>query len=81
MNDIHMRNLVVVRRRRGRPKRRWQDCNEDDLRAIASSTEDALDWKEWRRIICTGDPKNGKESAEEDKEESEFDFRIALLKF
>ena len=51
-----MRTLVVGRRRRGRPKRRWQDCIDDDLRAIARKEKDALDRKEWRRIIRTGDP-------------------------
>ena len=51
-----MRNLVVGKRRRGRPKRRWQDCIDDDLKAIARKEEDALDRKEWRRIICTSDP-------------------------
>ena len=50
-----MRNLVVDRRRR-RPKRRWQDCVDDDLRVIARKEEDALDRTEWRRIIRTGDP-------------------------
>ena len=51
-----MRNLVVGRRRRGRPKRRWQDCIDDDLRVIARKEEDALGRKEWRRIIRTCDP-------------------------
>ena len=53
-----MRNLVVGRRRkrRRRPKRRWQDCIDDDLRVIARKEEDALDRKEWRRVVRTGDP-------------------------
>ena len=51
-----MRSLVVGRRRKGRPKRRWQDFIDDDLRAIARKEEDALDRKEWRSIIRTGDP-------------------------
>ena len=46
----------VGRRRRGRPKRSWQDCIDDDLRAIARKEEEALDRKERRRIIRTGDP-------------------------
>ena len=54
-----MRNLVVGRRRRGRPKRIWQDCIEDDLKAIARKEEDALDRKEWRRVIRSGAPDKG----------------------
>ena len=50
-----MRNLVVGRRRR-RPKRRWQGCVDDDLRAIERKVEDVLDKQEWRRIIHTGEP-------------------------
>ena len=51
-----MRNLIMGRRRRGRPERRWQDYIDDDMGAIARKEEDALDRKEWRRIIPTGDP-------------------------
>ena len=46
-----MRQMVVGRRKRGRPKRRWQDCIDDDLKGLGVREEDALDRREWRRII------------------------------
>ena len=43
-------------RRRGRPRRRWRDCIDDDLREKHLSNEDALDRREWRRLIRNHDP-------------------------
>ena len=53
-----MRQMVVGKRKRGRPKRRWQDCIDDDLKGLGVREEDALDRREWRRIIRTGDPRD-----------------------
>ena len=44
------------RRKREKPKRRWMDCVEEDMRAANVSGEDAEDRCKWRRKICTGDP-------------------------
>lgn len=38
-------------RGRGKPRRRWGDCIRDDLREKDLSGEEALDKREWRRLI------------------------------
>ena len=49
-------NMVVGTRKRGRPKRRWSDCNREDLESIGAVTNDAKDRKKWKRMIRTGNP-------------------------
>ena len=61
-----MRNLVVGRRRRGRPKRRWQGCIDDDLRAIARKEEDALDRKNGEGLSAPATRTNENEAVEDD---------------
>ncbi len=43
-------------RARGRPRRRWKDCVQDDLREKDLHREDALDRTEWRRLVRNRDP-------------------------
>lgn len=43
-------------RGRGRPRRRWDDCIREDLREKDLSGEEALDKREWKRLIRNRDP-------------------------
>ena len=40
---------------RGRSKRRWSDCNRQDLESIGAVATDAADRSEWRNLVCIGD--------------------------
>ena len=39
------------RRKRGRPKQRWMDCVNRDMRAIGTTKDEILDRTGWRRIV------------------------------
>ena len=39
------------RRKRGRPKQRWMDCVNRDMRAIGTTKDYVLDRTGWRRIV------------------------------
>ena len=43
-------------RRRGRPKTRWKDCIEDDMREKGVQNEMTQDRTRWKRLIKNGDP-------------------------
>ena len=47
---------VPGRRKQGRPKRRYMDVIEDDLRLLGMRKEEAADRHVWRRRIRCGDP-------------------------
>ena len=47
--------MVVGRRKRGRPKRRWEDCIREDIEAAGVMEEEALDRAKWRKKIRIGD--------------------------
>ena len=51
-----VRRMVVGKRKRGRPKRRWEDCIREDMEAARVTEEEALDRAKWRKRIRTGDP-------------------------
>ena len=40
-----------VRRKRGRPKHRWMDCVNRDMRAIGTTIDKVHDRTGWRRIV------------------------------
>ncbi|KAK3511407.1 hypothetical protein QTP70_007333 [Hemibagrus guttatus] len=44
------------RRQRGRPKRRYMDGINDDMKLVGASVEDAEDRERWREMIRCGDP-------------------------
>ncbi|XP_060718066.1 uncharacterized protein LOC132840435 [Tachysurus vachellii] len=44
------------RRQRGRPKRRYMDVINEDLKLVGASVEDAEDRVRWREMIRCGDP-------------------------
>ncbi|KAK3556387.1 hypothetical protein QTP70_007995 [Hemibagrus guttatus] len=44
------------RRQRGRPKRRYMDGINDDMKLVGASVEDAEDRDRWREMIRCGDP-------------------------
>ena len=47
-----VRHLVVPGTApRGRPKKRWQDCVNEDLRALKLKKEDAMERDKWRSLI------------------------------
>ena len=47
--------LVIGRKKRGRPKRRWCDNIWEDLRVIDAQEEDAMNRASWRKKIRTGE--------------------------
>ena len=53
-------------RKQERPKRRWRDCVEDDMRKSGMSTEDALDRRKWncQFAVVTPNEKMPKEEEE-----------------
>ena len=51
-----IRRMQVGRKKRGRPRRRWEDCVKEDMKERGISESEALDRCEWRRKIRTGDP-------------------------
>ncbi|KAK3511475.1 hypothetical protein QTP70_008958 [Hemibagrus guttatus] len=44
------------RRQRGRPKRRYMDGINEDMKLVGASVEDAEHRDRWREMICCGDP-------------------------
>ncbi|XP_050534488.1 uncharacterized protein LOC126901782 [Daktulosphaira vitifoliae] len=48
---------VEGRRGRGRPKKRWKDANECDMRTADVSVDDVGDRVKWKFRIRMGDPK------------------------
>ncbi|KAK3518525.1 hypothetical protein QTP70_001508 [Hemibagrus guttatus] len=44
------------RRQRGRPKRRYMDGINEDMKLVGASSEDAEDRDRWREMICCGNP-------------------------
>ena len=50
------------RRKRGRPKQRWMDCVNRDMRAIGTTKDEVHDRTSWRRIVsaaATPQPSGG----------------------
>ena len=43
-----VRRMVIRRRKRGRPKRRWGDGIREDMEAAGGTEEEALDRGKWR---------------------------------
>jgi hypothetical protein len=41
---------------RGRPKKRWIDCVEDDMRIKAVSMAMTSDRREWKKKTCCAEP-------------------------
>ena len=42
------------RRKRGRPKQRWMDCFNRDMRAIGTEKDEVHDRTGWTRIVSAG---------------------------
>ena len=53
-----VQKIKVGKRKRGRPKRRWEDCIREDMKVLGLREEDANDRTSWRKKITTGDPKD-----------------------
>ena len=47
--------IMVGKRKRGRPRRRWKDCIKEDMAAVGVTEKDAEDRRRWRIAIRTGD--------------------------
>ncbi|XP_047491860.1 uncharacterized protein LOC125041127 [Penaeus chinensis] len=45
--------MTAGKRKRGRPKRRWSDCNKEDLVSVGAVARDAAERISWRRIVRT----------------------------
>ncbi|KAK3511278.1 hypothetical protein QTP70_034775 [Hemibagrus guttatus] len=56
------------RRQRGRPKRRYMDVINEDMKLEGASVEDAEDRDRWREMIHCGDPLREKPKEEEDED-------------
>ncbi|XP_047486800.1 uncharacterized protein LOC125037643 [Penaeus chinensis] len=48
--------MTAGKGKRGRPKRRWSDCNKEDLVSVGAVARDAAERISWRRIVRTGNP-------------------------
>ena len=48
--------IVVGKRKRGRPRRRWKDCVKEDMAVVGVTEKVAEDRRRWRIAIRTGDP-------------------------
>ena len=51
---VRTNTLVIVtpgRRKRGRPKQRWMDCVNRDMRATGTTKDEVRDRTGWRRIV------------------------------
>ena len=48
--------IVVGKRKRGRPRRRWKDCVKEVMAVVGVTEKDAEDRRWWRMAIRTGDP-------------------------
>jgi hypothetical protein len=53
---IRVMEMEIGKRKRGKPKRRWFDCIKEDMIALGAHTDDALDRRTWKTMICTVDP-------------------------
>ena len=60
------------RRKRGRPKQRWMDCVNRDMRAIGTTKDEVHDRTGWRRIVCRSDPTTKWERLEEEEKYDTF---------
>ena len=47
---------VQGRRKRGRPKQRWKDCIEVDLRSKGLTGDEIWDRNRWRKLVRSIDP-------------------------
>ena len=65
-----MRQMVVGKRKRGRPKRRWQDCIDDDLKGLGVREEDELDRREsGGELSAPATPETGNKAVEEEEDD------------
>ena len=44
------------KRKKGRPRRRWEDCLKEDMEVVGAQGEDARDRKRLRQLIHAGNP-------------------------
>ena len=51
-----VKRMKVGEKKRGRAKRRWEDCIKEDMEKMGVYEDDANDRKRWREMICTGNP-------------------------
>ena len=65
------KRMKVGKKKRGRAKRRWEDCIKGDMEKMGVYEDDANDRKRWREMICTGNPIRMWEKPEEEEEEEE----------
>src|SRR6266853_4742151 len=54
-----VRKLAVGKRKRGRPRLRWEDRVREDMEEVGVGIEVAQDRQEWRRKTKTADPSQG----------------------
>ena len=49
-------NVGLVKRKKGRLRRRLIDCYQEDIKEVELKEVDAVDKMKWKSRICTGDP-------------------------
>ena len=48
--------IMVGKRKREKPRRRWKNCVKEDMTVVGVTEKDAEDKRRWRMAIRTGDP-------------------------
>ncbi|XP_060743999.1 uncharacterized protein LOC132857897 [Tachysurus vachellii] len=69
------------RRQRGRPKRRYMDVINEDMKLVGASVEDAEDRDRWREMICCGDPEGKSRKRKKMKKKKGYGFQRSLIQY
>ena len=60
-----MEMAVLVRKKRGRPRRRWMDLAREDMDRVGAKEGDKVDQDQWILLLCWVTSNKGKPKEEE----------------